>query len=83
MKFKGVQTLWEKSAKFTKILYQHGLNKSEFSWAYLYAKIGVRTQASKWIDSKITNEFELKFKPHNTYNRNQASPGFHSIFYST
>jgi hypothetical protein len=47
MKFKGVQTLWEKSAKFTKILYQHGLNKSEFSWAYLYAKIGVQTQASK------------------------------------
>jgi hypothetical protein len=47
MNFKGVQTLWEKSGKFTKILSQHGLHKSEFSWEHLYAKIGVLTQASK------------------------------------
>jgi hypothetical protein len=47
MNFKGVQTLWEKSGKFTKILSQHGLYKSKFSWAHLYAKIGVLTQASK------------------------------------
>jgi hypothetical protein len=29
MNFKGVQTLWEKSGKFTKILSQHGPDKSE------------------------------------------------------
>jgi hypothetical protein len=39
MNFKGVQTLWEKSGKFTKSLSQHDLHKSEFSWADLYAKI--------------------------------------------
>jgi hypothetical protein len=33
--------LWEKSVKFTKILSQHDFHKSEFSWAHLYAKIGV------------------------------------------
>jgi hypothetical protein len=47
MNFKGAQTLWEKSGKFTKILAQHDLQKIEFSWAHLYAKIGVLTQASK------------------------------------
>jgi hypothetical protein len=47
MNFKGVQTLWENSGKFIKILSQHGLHKSEFSWAHLYAKIGVLTQVSK------------------------------------
>jgi hypothetical protein len=47
MNFKGVQTLREKSDKFTKILPQHGLHKSEFSWAHVYAKFGVLTQASK------------------------------------
>jgi hypothetical protein len=31
MNFKGVQTLWEKSDKFTKILSQQDLHKSEFS----------------------------------------------------
>jgi hypothetical protein len=47
MNFKGVQTLWEKSGKFTKILYQHDTHRSEFIWAHLYAKIGVLIQASK------------------------------------
>jgi hypothetical protein len=47
MNFKGVQTLWEKSGKFTKILPQHDLHKNEFSWAHLYVKIGVLIQASK------------------------------------
>jgi hypothetical protein len=47
MNFKGVQTLWEKSDKFVKILSQYDLHKSEFSWAHMYAKIGVLTQASK------------------------------------
>jgi hypothetical protein len=41
MNFKGVQTLQEKSGKFTKILTQHDLHKTEFSWAHLYAKIRV------------------------------------------
>jgi hypothetical protein len=39
MNFKGLQTLWEKYDKFTKILAQQDLHKSEFSCAYLYAKI--------------------------------------------
>ncbi len=47
MNFEGLQALWEKSGKFTKILSQHDLQKSEFSWAHLYAKIGVPIQASK------------------------------------
>jgi hypothetical protein len=47
MNFKGVQTLWKKSGKFTKILSQHDLDKSEFSLAHLYAKIGVLIQATK------------------------------------
>jgi hypothetical protein len=45
MNFKGVQTLWKKYGKFTKILTQNDLHKSEFSWAHLYAKIGVLRQA--------------------------------------
>jgi hypothetical protein len=47
MNFNGVQTLREKSGKFTKILSQDVLHKIEFSWAHLHAKIGVLTQASK------------------------------------
>jgi hypothetical protein len=47
MNFIGVQILWEKSDKFTKILSQRDLHKSEFSWTHLYAKIGVLTQAWK------------------------------------
>jgi hypothetical protein len=39
MNFKEVETLWEASVKFSKILSQHDLHKSEFSWAQLYAKI--------------------------------------------
>jgi hypothetical protein len=38
MNFKGVQTLWEKLDKFTKILSQHGLNNGEFSFLHLYAR---------------------------------------------
>jgi hypothetical protein len=47
MNFKGVKTLWEKSGKFTKILSQHDLPKSEFSWVHFYVKIGVLIQVSK------------------------------------
>jgi hypothetical protein len=38
MNFKGVQTLWEKSGKFTKNLSQLVLHNNEFSWEYLYAR---------------------------------------------
>jgi hypothetical protein len=62
MNFKGVQTLWEKSGKFTKILSQHDLYKSEFSWAHLYVKIRVLIQALKRVDSKIRNEFEFEIQ---------------------
>jgi hypothetical protein len=47
MNFKGVQTLWQKSGKFTKILSQYELHKSEFSWVHMYSEIGVLKQASK------------------------------------
>jgi hypothetical protein len=47
MNFKRVQTLWEKFGKFTKLISQHGLHKSEFSWAHLYAKFVVLIQVSK------------------------------------
>jgi hypothetical protein len=62
MNFKRVQTLCEKSGKFTKILSQHDLHKRELIWAHLYTKIGVLTQASKLIDSKIRNEFEFEIQ---------------------
>jgi hypothetical protein len=39
MNFKGVQTLWEKSGKFNKILPQQGIHEREFRWAHLCAKI--------------------------------------------
>jgi hypothetical protein len=38
MNFKKVQTLWEKSSKFTKIIYCLHLHKTEFRWAHLYAR---------------------------------------------
>jgi hypothetical protein len=47
MNFKGVQIFWEKFDKFTKILSQPVLHKSEFSWAHLYAEIEVPIQTSK------------------------------------
>jgi hypothetical protein len=39
MSFKGVQTLWEKSGKFTKNLPLLDLHTLEFNWAHLYAII--------------------------------------------
>jgi hypothetical protein len=38
MNFEGLQTLWEKSGKFTKIISQQDIHKSKISWAHLYAK---------------------------------------------
>jgi hypothetical protein len=32
---------------------------------------------------KYEISLNLKFKPHDTYNTNQTSPGFHSSFYIT
>jgi hypothetical protein len=62
MNFKGVQTLWEKSGKFTKILSQHDLHKSKFSWAHLYAKIGVLIQTPKRVHPKRRVEFEFEIQ---------------------
>jgi hypothetical protein len=39
MNCKGVQTIREKSDKFSTILSSLDLHKSEFSWAHLYARI--------------------------------------------
>jgi hypothetical protein len=39
MNFEGIQSLWEKSGKFTKILSRQDPHKSEFRWAHLYAQI--------------------------------------------
>jgi hypothetical protein len=44
MNIKGVQTLWEKSGKFTKILSQLVLHKSEFNWAHCMQDLGVPRQ---------------------------------------
>jgi hypothetical protein len=54
MNFRGVQSLWEKSGKFTKILSQQDLHESEFSWAHLCAKLW-----SSKISVKM-NRFENK-----------------------
>jgi hypothetical protein len=47
MNFKGVQTFWEKSYKFSKIPSWLGLHKSEFSWAHVYVRIWVTKQVPK------------------------------------
>jgi hypothetical protein len=62
MNFKGVQTFWAKSDKFSKILSWLDLHKSEFSWADLYVIIRVTIQVPKglvWIKRK---EFEFKIQ---------------------
>jgi adenylate cyclase class IV len=84
MNFKGVQTLWEKSRKFSKILSQLGFHKSEFSLAHLYARFWSSNTSAKRLDlKKIRKEFELKFNPNNTYNATQTILGFHSSFQIT
>jgi hypothetical protein len=82
MNFKGVQTFWEKSEKFPKILSCLDLHKIEFSWAHLYCmqEIWVTTQVSNdlvWIKEKSLN---LKFKPHNIYNTKQTCKDFIQAF---
>jgi hypothetical protein len=47
MNFKGVQSLWGKSGKFTKNPFQLFLHKSEFSWTHLFARIRVTIQVTK------------------------------------
>jgi hypothetical protein len=49
MNFKGVQTLWENFGKFTKHPSQLVLQKREFSWAQLFARIQVTTQVPKGL----------------------------------
>jgi hypothetical protein len=39
LNFKGVQTLWEKSRKISKILCWLNLRNCEFNWAHLHARI--------------------------------------------
>jgi hypothetical protein len=47
MNFKGVPTSREKYDKFTKILSQHDLLKSKFSWVHLYTKIWISNTSVK------------------------------------
>jgi hypothetical protein len=72
MNFKGVQTLWKKSGKFSKILSQLELHKCEFSLAHLYARNLIPNPSVKRLGLKIIKEFEFKFKPHIPYNTNQT-----------
>jgi hypothetical protein len=52
MNLKRVQTLREKSGKFTKNLSQLVLHKSEFSWVHLYVRNRVTKQVQKnaWFE---------------------------------
>jgi hypothetical protein len=76
MNFKRVQTFWEISDKFSKILYCLDLQKNEFSWAHLSTRNWVTTQVRKglvWIKEKSSN---LKIKSYNIYNTNQTCKDF-------
>jgi hypothetical protein len=53
MNFKGVQTLWEKSGKFTKILSLLDIHKSEFSWAHFYARFWSSNTSVKRLGLKL------------------------------
>jgi hypothetical protein len=53
MNFKGVQTLWEKSGKFTKILSLLDIHKSEFIWAHLYARFWSSNTSVKRLGLKL------------------------------
>jgi hypothetical protein len=73
MNFKGIQTSWKKSDKFTKNLSQLVLHKSEFIWVHLYVRIQVtKTSAKKGLVSIKEKSLNLKFKPYNIYNTNQT-----------
>jgi hypothetical protein len=76
MKFKGVQTFWEKSDKFSKILPWLRLHKSEFSWAHLYVRIRVTKQMPKGLGLKKEKSLNLKFKPYGIYKANQICKDF-------
>jgi hypothetical protein len=62
MNFKGVQTLWEKSNKFSKIPSRLDLHKSEFSWAPLYARKLSSTQVPKGPGLNKRKEFEFEIQ---------------------
>jgi hypothetical protein len=63
LNFKGIQTLWKKSGKFSKNLYGLDLHKSEFSWHTCMQDLGVPIQVSIWLDLRIRRwEFELRIQ---------------------
>jgi hypothetical protein len=64
LNFKGFQTIWKKSKKFTKNLSWNDLPKYEFSWHTCMQENEVGILVSFENKEKSLN---LKFKPHNTY----------------
>jgi hypothetical protein len=67
MNFKGVQTLWKRSGRFTKILSQLDIHKGEFSWVYLYAGNLSFYTSVKWLGLKnkeSLNLFEIPSSQH-------------------
>jgi hypothetical protein len=62
MNFKGIQTFWEKSDKFFKILSWLDLHKSEFSWTHLYVRIQVTKPVPKRLDLNKRKEFEFEIQ---------------------
>jgi hypothetical protein len=74
MNFKGVQTLWEKSRKSSKILTWHAIHKSEFSWAHLYARFlssntsvkrhGLKIMKRDWIWNSNHTTLIIQIKPY-------------------
>jgi histidyl-tRNA synthetase len=62
MNFKGVETLWEKFEKFSKILTWLGHHKSDFSWAHLYARNLSFYTSVKWLGLNKRKEFEFEIQ---------------------
>jgi hypothetical protein len=62
MNSKDVQTLWEKSGKFTKYLSQLVLHKSEFIWVHLYVRIRVTHKCQKGLGLNKRKEFEFEIQ---------------------
>jgi hypothetical protein len=62
MNFKMVQTIWEKSDKFSKILSWVDVHKSKFNWSHLYASNRVTAQVlTKWFFQKWANQLKNWF----------------------
>jgi hypothetical protein len=56
MNFKGVQTLWEKYGKITKILSQLDFHNCEFSLVHLYERSWSSNTSVEWLGLKIKKE---------------------------